>query len=80
MGVDGEILRDWVRNYEAEGLEVFLPHKNLAYSAKLKRQAVEEYLTGGGSYMKQGRETTHAERIELAKARLACENNYGEGY
>ncbi len=34
--------------------------------------------SGGGSYMKQGRETTQAERIEIAKACLANGKNYGE--
>ncbi len=34
--------------------------------------------SGGGSYMKQGRETTQVERIEIAKACLACGKNYGE--
>lgn len=34
--------------------------------------------SGGGSYMKQGRETTQAERIEIAKACLASGRNYGQ--
>ena len=34
--------------------------------------------SGGGSYMKQGRETTQAERVEIAKASLASGKNYGE--
>ena len=34
--------------------------------------------SGGGSYMKQGRETTQAERIEIAKECLASGKNYGE--
>ena len=34
--------------------------------------------SGGGSYMKQGRETTQEERIEIAKACLASGKNYGE--
>ncbi len=34
--------------------------------------------SGGGSYMKQGRETTQAERIEIAKACLTNGKNYGE--
>lgn len=34
--------------------------------------------SGGGSYMKQGRETTQAERIEIAKACIASGKNYGE--
>lgn len=34
--------------------------------------------SGGGSYMKQGRETTQEERIEIAKDCLASGKNYGE--
>lgn len=32
----------------------------------------------GGSYMKQGRETTQAERIQIVKDCIASEKNYGE--
>lgn len=34
--------------------------------------------SGGGSYMKQGRETTLDERIQIARACIACGKNYGE--
>ena len=34
--------------------------------------------SGGGSYMKQGRETTQEERIEIAKDCIASGKNYGE--
>ena len=34
--------------------------------------------SGGGSYMKQGRETTLEERIQIAKECIACGKNYGE--
>ncbi len=34
--------------------------------------------SGGGSYMKQGRETTQEERIEIVKDCLASGKNYGE--
>ena len=34
--------------------------------------------SGGGSYMKQGRETTQAERIQIAKECIASGKNYGE--
>lgn len=110
--VNYETVRDWVRNYEADGVDAFLPHKNRGYSLELKHQAVTEYLSrvqslndvckkyhirdkkqlrnwikgeldsvkhsGGGSYMKQGRETTQAERIQIAKECIASGKNYGE--
>ena len=34
--------------------------------------------SGGGSYMKQGRETTQEERIQIAKECFASVKNYGE--
>ena len=34
--------------------------------------------SGGGSYMKQGRETTQEERIQIAKECYAAGKNYGE--
>ena len=34
--------------------------------------------SGGGSYMKQGRNTTHEERIEIAQECIATGKNYGE--
>ena len=115
--VDFETAKEWIRNYESEGVSAFLPHKNKAYGPEIKHRAVESYLagegslsdickrygirskrtllnwikvyngggdlssvkhSGGGSYMKQGRETTQAERIEIAKACIASGKNYGE--
>ena len=35
-------------------------------------------LSGGGSYMKQGRDTTQEERIQIVKDCLATGKNYGE--
>lgn len=48
-GVWAKTMKHWVRNYEADGVEAFLPHKNRVYSPELKRQAVESYLCGSGS-------------------------------
>lgn len=117
----GSVARDtinqWVRNYEADGEDAFLLHKNRVYIPELKRQAVEEYLSGagsqsdickkyhirkrtqlhnwikvynahgdsnskrqsgGGSYMKQRRETTWKERIQIVRDCIAGGKNYGE--
>ncbi len=116
-GVDRETVRDWIARYETEGAAGFLPYeRNRTYSAELKRQAVEEYLSGvgsyreiskkyrlrsskqlknwvkvynthgdfnsvkfsgGGSYMRQGRETTQEERLEIVKDCIASGKNYG---
>lgn len=117
VGVDRETVQDWIGRYETEGAAGFLPYeRNRAYSVELKRQAVEEYLSGagsyreiskkykirsrtqlrnwvkvynahgdfsstkfsgGGSYMKQGRETTQEERLEIVKECIASGKNYG---
>ena len=114
---DSTILR-WTSQYEAEGVEAFIPReRNRVYSAELKLQAVQEYLSGagsaleiskkykisnpcllerwvkmynahgnfasiklsgGGSYMKQGRDTTQEERIKIAKECYASGKNYGQ--
>ena len=116
-GAADESVRQWVRNYETEGATAFMPHKDNVYSPELKRQAVQDYLSGkgsladiskkyrlrdrrqlrnwikvynahgdfnsakhsgGGSYMKQGRDTTQEERIQIVKDCLASGKNYGE--
>ena len=42
-------VKQWVHNYEAEGTAAFMPHKDRVYSSDLKRQAVQDYLSGKGS-------------------------------
>ncbi len=116
-GVNKTTMVQWVRNYKADGIDAFLPHKNRVYSAEQKWQAVKDYLSrevsvsdickkyrirhretlrswvqvynahgdfnsvkhsGGGSYMRQGRETTQEERIQIVKDCIANGKNYGE--
>lgn len=117
-GVGRETIRRWMARYEAEGAAGFLPQgQNRVYPPELKRQAVEDYLagggslleiskkyklrndrqlhnwvkeynahgdfnsvkfSGGGSHMKQGRETTREERIQIAKECIASGKNYGK--
>lgn len=116
-GVGRKTICRWIARYEAEGAAGFLPREgNRVYAPGMKRQAVEEYLSGkgsqmeiaakyhlraekqlwnwvrvynahgdfnsvkfsgGGSYMKQGRETTQAERLEIVKDCLSSGKNYG---
>ena len=47
-GVSHNTLGQWVRNYEIDGVNAFLPHKNRVYSPELKKSAVEDYLSGAG--------------------------------
>ncbi len=50
VGVDKTTVRDWVRQYQAEGVESFLPRKgNRRYDTSLKEAAVKDYLSGRGS-------------------------------
>ncbi len=110
-------VREWVKEYEAEGVEAFFPHdRNRVYSVKEKLEAVHAYqagegslreiaqryklrsktqlrawikmynahgdynsvkFSGGGSYMKQGRETSEQERLEIVKECIAGGKNYG---
>ena len=116
-GVARDTISQWARNYEADGMAAFMTRKDRVYSPELKRQAVEDYLSGkgsqaelskkyglrdrrqlrnwlkvynahgdfnsrknsgGGSYMKQGRDTTQEERIQIVKDCLASGKDYGE--
>ena len=116
-GVAQDTISQWARNYEADGMAAFMTCRNRVYSPELKRQAVEDYLSGkgsqaelskkyglrdrrqlrnwlkvynahgdfnsrknsgGGSYMKQGRDTTQEERIQIVKDCLASGKDYGE--
>ena len=116
-GVVRDTISQWARNYEADGMAAFMTCRNRVYSPELKRQAVEDYLSGkgsqaelskkyglrdrrqlrnwlkvynahgdfnsrknsgGGSYMKQGRDTTQEERIQIVKDCLASGKDYGE--
>ena len=118
VGVDECTVSEWIRQYETEGIEAFMPReRNRVYSIETKQAAVKAYLagegsqseicrrfkihgkkqlrnwikvynahgdldsrkhSGGGSTMKQGRETTQTERVEIAKASIASGKNYGE--
>ena len=116
-GVARDTISQWARNYEADGMTAFMTCRNRVYSPELKRQAVEDYLSGkgsqaelskkyglrdrrqlrnwlkvynahgdfnsrknsgGGRYMKQGRDTTQEERIQIVKDCLASGKDYGE--
>ena len=92
LGINWFTAAAWVRNYQAEGLDAFIRHKNHTYSRNVKQQAVREYQRGGGSlsdiystkhlggrsHMKQGRETTLKERIQIARECIACGKKYSE--
>ena len=50
IGVHHSVIEDWVRQYETEGVQAFLPRtSNRRYDPILKEAAVKDYLTGKGS-------------------------------
>ena len=50
IGADESMVRDWIRQYQAEGTEAFLARKgNRRYDPALKEAAVKDYLSGRGS-------------------------------
>lgn len=50
-GVPKSTLRHWIRRYQTFGVDGLLHRKhNDTYSVEIKKQAVEEYLEGKGSY------------------------------
>ena len=47
QGIAEKTVRRWIARYKAEGPTAFLtPEKNRRYSSELKKQVVEEYLSG----------------------------------
>ena len=50
IGVHHTVIEDWIRLYETEGVQAFLPRRNnQRYDPILKEAAVKEYLSGKGS-------------------------------
>ena len=50
IGADESMVRDWIRQYQTEGVAAFLPRtENRRYAPELKESAVKDYLAGGGS-------------------------------
>ena len=50
LGVHHSVVDDWVRQYESEGIETFLPcGGNRRYEPAIKEAAVKDYLSGRGS-------------------------------
>lgn len=51
-GINESSFQLWIKRYEAEGSSAFLPvESNRVYDVELKRKAVEDYLSGGGSLL-----------------------------
>ena len=50
IGADESQVRDWIRQYECEGTEAFLPREaNRRYAPAVKEAAAKDYLSGRGS-------------------------------
>ena len=53
LGVDHHAVEDWIRLYETEGIEAFMPHQgNRRYAPAVKEAAVKDYLSGRGGLRK----------------------------
>ena len=48
-GVNERAVADWIRQYEAEGIDAFMPRRNRVYCLEMKLAAVKAYLAGEGS-------------------------------
>ena len=51
LGIAFPSFKQWVKNYEAMGMDAFKTHQNKHYSQTEKEQAVAAYLAGEGSHM-----------------------------
>lgn len=51
LGISFQSFKQWVKNYEAMGIDAFKTNQNKHYSQVEKEQAVAEYLAGEGSLM-----------------------------
>lgn len=51
LNIAFQSFKQWVKNYEAMGPDVFSTKQNKHYSKLVKEQAVNAYLTGEGSYI-----------------------------
>ena len=78
-GVDATAVCEWVRLYEAEGVEGLIPQeRNRVYTTETKLQAVLDYLAGKGSYREISkkyklRSTNQLRRwIKVYKLRFIC--------
>ena len=66
-GVARDTIEQWARNYESDGEYAFLLHKNRVYSPEIKRQAVEDYLSGVGSQSEICKKYHIRKRMQLQK-------------
>ena len=51
LGIAFQSFKQWVKNYEAMGIDAFKTNHNKHYSKTEKEQAVAEYLAGEGSHI-----------------------------
>ena len=53
LSIDRHAIEDWIRLYETEGIEAFMPQKrNRQYPPAVKEAAVKDYLSGRGGLRK----------------------------
>lgn len=76
-GVARDTISHWAQNYEADGVAAFMTRKNRVYSPELKRQAVEDYLSGMGSQAEICRKYHIRKRTQL-QAWIQVYNAHGD--
>ena len=76
-GVARDTISQWARNYEADGMTAFMTCRNRVYSPELKRQAVEDYLSGMGSQSEICRKYHIRKRMQL-QAWIQVYNAHGD--
>lgn len=76
-GLHHAVFHEWVRRYKARGPNGFIETKNRKYEASLKRQAVEEYLSGEGSLIVICDKYDISDKKTLREW-IMCYNKHGE--
>ena len=76
MPIESAIIKEQKLNHETMNVADFRTAWIKVYNAHGDFNSVKQ--SGGGSYMKQGRDTTKEERLEIVKDCLASGKNYGE--
>jgi transposase-like protein len=66
IGADVSMVRDWIRQYQTEGIAAFLPREgNRRYDPIIKEAAVKDYLSGKGSLRDICRKYNIRDKIQL---------------
>ena len=66
IGADESMVRDWIRQYQTEGVAAVRPRtENRRYAPELKESAVKDYLAGGGSLRQICKKYNIRDKVQL---------------